>query len=188
MVNDTTEAADAYVSAGDFPGAIRALQSLGTGAGRPDYKATIVLAREIRDRTAKGRERLQCDALIAHAENYIKLISHPEERVIAAPPSPFRQGLPVSTSNDVPGWEVTEYVGSDRFEEDLARYAALGYDEAYTDLLPSGSRIVYVDSTRDLPGMIELIEYTEAPEQVYDAIQRAAIARDGREPIRRTDR
>ena len=77
---------------------------------------------------------------------------------------------------------------SDRFEEDLARYAALGYDEAYTDLLPSGSRIVYVDSTRDLPGMIELIEYTEAQEQVYDAIHRAAIAWDGREPIRRTDR
>jgi Glyoxalase/Bleomycin resistance protein/Dioxygenase superfamily len=77
---------------------------------------------------------------------------------------------------------------SDRFEEDLARYAALGYDEAYTDLLPSGSRIVYVDSARDLPGMIELIEYTEAQEQVYDAIHRAAIAWDGREPIRRTDR
>src|ERR1700745_924773 len=40
MVNDTTEAAEAYVSARDFPRAIRALQSLGRGAGRPDYEAT----------------------------------------------------------------------------------------------------------------------------------------------------
>jgi uncharacterized protein YbjQ (UPF0145 family) len=69
------------------------------------------LAADIRDRTSKGRERTQCDGLIAHAERSIWRLDHPEEFVAVAPVSPFRKGLPVSTSNDVPGWEVTDYVG-----------------------------------------------------------------------------
>jgi hypothetical protein len=73
------------------------------------------------------------------------------------------------------------------FEADLGRYAELGYPEAFSDRLPSGSRIVYVDSTRDLPGMIEVIEYTEAQEQVYDRIYRGSIDWDGSDPIRRED-
>jgi hypothetical protein len=141
MVNDTTEAAEAYVSARDFPGAIRALQSLGTGAGRPDYEATN------RGEPTSAQFSL-ARAFAGHA--MVELIEQ---------------------HDDAP-----------------SVYNERGYDEAYTDLLPSGSRIVYVDSTRDLPGMIELIEYTEEQEPVYDAIHRAASAWDGREPIRRTDR
>ena len=111
MANDATRAAEEYLSAGDFPRAIRALQSLGTAADRTDYETLTRLAGEIRDRTSKGRERVQCDGLITHAEKSIRLIDHPEERVTVARPSPFRQGLPVSTANEVPGWEVTEYIG-----------------------------------------------------------------------------
>ena len=61
----------------------------------------------------------------------------------------------------------------------------MGYDEAFSDLLPSGARVVYVDSTRDLPGMIELVEHTEAQERDYTDIYLAAVDWDGREPIRR---
>lgn len=71
------------------------------------------------------------------------------------------------------------------FDEDVARYAALGYEEAFSDRLASGSRVVYVDATCDLPGMIELIEHTDAQERVYTEIFRAAIGWDGRDPIRR---
>jgi hypothetical protein len=74
------------------------------------------------------------------------------------------------------------------FDQDLDRYGALGYLTAYSDLLPSGSRIAYVDSTADLPGMIELIEHSEPQERVYDAIYRASVGWDGRDPIRPTDR
>jgi Glyoxalase/Bleomycin resistance protein/Dioxygenase superfamily len=73
------------------------------------------------------------------------------------------------------------------FEADLRRYAELGFEEAYSDVLPSGARIVYVDSTRDLPGMIELVEHTPAQEQVYDRIYRASIGWDGSDPVRRED-
>jgi hypothetical protein len=70
------------------------------------------------------------------------------------------------------------------FDADVARYAALGYDEAFSDVLPSGSRVVYMDATRDLPGMIELIEHTDAQERVYTQIYTAAVGWDGRDPVR----
>jgi Glyoxalase/Bleomycin resistance protein/Dioxygenase superfamily len=94
-----------------------------------------------------------------------------------------------SVYNETTGYGFHHWaIFSNDFEADLERYAALGYERAYEDQLPSGSRIVYVDSTRDLPGMIELIEYTEAQEQVYDRIYRASVAWDGSDPIRQTDR
>jgi hypothetical protein len=71
------------------------------------------------------------------------------------------------------------------FDDDVARYAALGYEEAFFDELPSGSRVVYVDATRDLPGMIELVEHTDAQERWYTQIYEAAVDWDGRDPIRK---
>jgi hypothetical protein len=73
-------------------------------------------------------------------------------------------------------------------DAELERCAAQGYEQAYSDRLPSGARIVYVDSTADLPGMIELVEYTEAQEDVYTNIYRASIGWDGSDPIRKADR
>jgi hypothetical protein len=76
-------------------------------------------------------------------------------------------------------------VMTNSFADDLARFAALGYEEAFADRLPSGSRVTYVDATRDLPGMIELVEHTDEQERVYTSIYRAALDWDGRDPIRR---
>jgi len=70
------------------------------------------------------------------------------------------------------------------FEEDLDRYRAVGYQQAFSDRLPSGSRVVYLDSRRDLPGMIELVEHTEAQERAYTQIYEAAIGWDGTDPVR----
>jgi hypothetical protein len=36
--------------------------------------------------------------------------------------------------------------------------------------------------------MIELVEHTDAQEQVYDTIYRASIGWDGSEPLRHSDR
>lgn len=73
------------------------------------------------------------------------------------------------------------------FDADVQRYAALGYPEAFFDQLPSGSRVIYVDATRDLPGMIELVEHTEGQERLYSQIQLASVGWDGSDPIRRED-
>ena len=74
---------------------------------------------------------------------------------------------------------------TERLDGDVARYRAMGFDEVFSDLLPSGARVVYVDSTRDLPGMIELVEHTEAQERHYTDIYLAAVDWDGSDPIRR---
>jgi hypothetical protein len=71
------------------------------------------------------------------------------------------------------------------FDADVARYAEFGYEEAFADRLPTGSRVVYMDATRDLPGMIELVEHTRAQEHVYTEIYRASVGWDGGDPIRR---
>ena len=78
-------------------------------------------------------------------------------------------------------------VMTDTFDADVARYLSLGYEEAFADTLPSGSRVVYIDATRDLPGMVELIEHTDAQERVYTEIYEAAVGWNGCDPIRRRD-
>ena len=57
-----------------------------------------------------------------------------------------------------------------------------GYEEAFSDRLPSGSRVVYVDATRDFPGMIELVEHTEAQDRFYTAIYEATLELGRLEP------
>jgi hypothetical protein len=73
------------------------------------------------------------------------------------------------------------------FDEDVTRYQALGYPEAFFDRLPSGSRVMYVDARRDLPGMIELVEHTDSQERLYSGIQLASVGWDGSDPIRHED-
>ncbi|HYZ81678.1 MAG TPA: VOC family protein [Solirubrobacteraceae bacterium] len=70
------------------------------------------------------------------------------------------------------------------FDRALGDHLARGYEEAFADRLPSGSRIVYVDTKGDLPGMIELVEHTEAQEAVYTKIWRASLDWDGSDLLR----
>jgi catechol 2,3-dioxygenase-like lactoylglutathione lyase family enzyme len=75
-------------------------------------------------------------------------------------------------------------VTTDRFDRELERYGALGYEQVFSDVL-QGGRIAYVDTTRDLPGMTELIEYTPTAEARQTRVQRASQEWDGKDPIRR---
>jgi hypothetical protein len=75
-------------------------------------------------------------------------------------------------------------VCSKSFDEDVARYQAAGYPIAFSDLSPRGVRIVYMDTTPDLPGMIEIIETTEALEAIYQSYFDAAQGWDGKDPVR----
>jgi hypothetical protein len=78
-------------------------------------------------------------------------------------------------------------VMSQDFDGDIARHARAGFPEAYYDVLPSGARIMYVDATAALGGMIELVELNDAQERVYTAMYRAAIGWDGADPVRWED-
>ena len=71
------------------------------------------------------------------------------------------------------------------FAEDLARHEAQGHPEAFADDLPSGSRVVYVDTTASFPGMLELVEYSEAQDRFYTSIWEATLGWDGSNPVRK---
>jgi len=72
-----------------------------------------------------------------------------------------------------------------RFDDELARLEALGYGRAFSDTLPSGARVQYLDAMRDLPGMIELLEHNAAQEEAYAEFWRPSVGWDGTDPIRR---
>jgi hypothetical protein len=48
-----------------------------------------------------------------------------------------------------------------------------------------GMRVAYMDTTRDLPGMIELIEGNAAFTGAFAPTYTASLGWDGRDPIRR---
>jgi hypothetical protein len=70
------------------------------------------------------------------------------------------------------------------FDADFENYERQGYEAAFTLQVPSGGRVAYMDTTRDLPGMIELIELGSDFEPTFNRFYRASIGWDGTDPIR----
>lgn len=75
-------------------------------------------------------------------------------------------------------------IATDAFDRDVDTYLALGYDTAYAVRSPWGYRIAYMDTTRDLSGMIELIEFAGPLEARYTQMYQAAVGWDGTNPVR----
>jgi hypothetical protein len=75
-------------------------------------------------------------------------------------------------------------IASTDIDADIARFADRGYPVAFEDRVPSGARIVYVDATPELPGMIEIIEMNETQDQMYAHFRNAAANWDGTNPVR----
>ena len=76
-------------------------------------------------------------------------------------------------------------VASTRFDEDCEAYRRRGFEMAFYDKTPVGTRVAYFDASHTLPGMIELIEMSDAQELRYARMYAAAAAWDGTDPIRR---
>jgi hypothetical protein len=76
-------------------------------------------------------------------------------------------------------------VASTAFDRDCDSYLSRGYEIAFSDKTPVGIRVAYFDTTRDLPGMIELTEFNDANERRYTRMYTEAVAWDGADPIRR---
>jgi len=75
-------------------------------------------------------------------------------------------------------------VATSNFDSDFAKLRAQGYEEGFFALVPSGGRVVYMDTTADLPGMIELIELGASFDAIFSAFYRATIGWDGKNPVR----
>jgi hypothetical protein len=75
-------------------------------------------------------------------------------------------------------------IATANFDTDLERHRAAGHELAFYLLVPSGGRVAYLDTTRELPGFLELIELGGAFEPVFNTFYRASIGWDGKDPVR----
>jgi hypothetical protein len=68
---------------------------------------------------------------------------------------------------------------------EIERYRREGYEVAFSDRSPRGVRIAYMDMGRALPGMLEIIEVSDALEDVYLDMYETSRTWDGKDPFRR---
>jgi len=78
-------------------------------------------------------------------------------------------------------------IGTEQFDEEVARYRSRGYDEAFSGKVAVGDQYAYMDTQEDLGGMIELIKLTPAVRELFGNIEAAAADWDGADPIRRPE-
>ncbi|HWW48387.1 MAG TPA: VOC family protein [Xanthobacteraceae bacterium] len=76
-------------------------------------------------------------------------------------------------------------VGARDLKAAVQSYKNKGYEVAFSDRSPRGVQIVYMDTSRDLPGMIEIIEITDALEDIYQEMYEASLDWDGTDPVRK---
>jgi hypothetical protein len=75
-------------------------------------------------------------------------------------------------------------VGSKDFDRDVETFRKRGAELAFFLRVPSGGRVAYMDTTADLPGMVELIELGADFERIFTGFYRASLGWDGKDPIR----
>ena len=90
-------------------------------------------------------------------------------------PSVYQETLKARGAHGFHHWAI----GARDFDATVAHYKALGYPEVFSDISPRGVRVVYVDTSSDLPGMLEIIEMTADVEEQYRTMQRAVQEWDG---------
>ena len=94
-------------------------------------------------------------------------------------PSVFRETLEARGTHGFHHWAI----GARDFNATVAEYKSKGYAEVFSDISPRGVRIVYVDTSAHLPGMLEIIEMTPDVEAQYREMRDAAEAWDGKTHI-----
>ncbi len=113
-------------------------------------------------------------ALAYYGETMIELIAQHDDK-----PSVFQETLRARGGHGFHHWAV----GARDFEQAVANYRSRGYAEAFSDTAPMGFRVVYFDTSRDLPGMLEVIEMNRAAEEGFDRMCRAAQDWNGKDFI-----
>ena len=107
-------------------------------------------------------------------EAMVELIEQHDEA-----PSVYRETLKARGAHGFHHWAI----GARDFDATITRFKDQGYSEAFTDISPRGVRVVYFDTTRDLPGMLEIIEMTADVEEQYRRMYQAARDWDGHHAV-----
>jgi hypothetical protein len=94
-------------------------------------------------------------------------------------PSPYREQLLER------GCSMHHYgVGVIDFEAACNRYRSQGFEEVVTCSVAVGGKAAYFDTTHSVSGMIELIEMTDAVEQLWTDIRHASVGWKGADSVR----
>jgi hypothetical protein len=75
-------------------------------------------------------------------------------------------------------------LGSKDLDRDVEIYQKRGAELAFFARVPSGGRVAYMDTTAQLPGMVELIELGADLEPMFTGFYRASLGWDGKQPVR----
>ena len=96
-------------------------------------------------------------------------------------PSVFQETLKARGAYGFHHWAI----GARDFDKATSHYRSLGYEEAFSDTAPAplDCRVVYFDTGRELPGMLEVIEINVATEEVYRQMYQAARDWNGKDHI-----
>ncbi|RXR30503.1 VOC family protein [Sphingobium fluviale] len=73
------------------------------------------------------------------------------------------------------------------FDADIEFYAAQGHPMVFQALVPTGSRIAYVDTVGAISGFTELIEYSPLNDRFFTQIYKGALGWEGDDPVRSFD-
>jgi len=94
-------------------------------------------------------------------------------------PSVFQETLKARGAHGFHHWGI----GVRDFEKAAAHYRSLGYQEAFSDTAPDplGCRVIYFDTGRDLPGMLEIIEINASTDAVFGDMYQAGQAWNGKD-------
>lgn len=76
-------------------------------------------------------------------------------------------------------------IASRAIDADVGRYQKQGYEIAYYDEAPMGMRVAYMDTTKELPGMVEILEGNKELDGFFTDLYNASQGWDGRDPIRK---
>jgi hypothetical protein len=109
-------------------------------------------------------------ALAFAGEVMVELIEQHDEE-----PSVFRETLKARGDHGFHHWAI----GARDFKKTVAQYRSRGYQEAFSDRAPMGFRVVYFDTSNDLPGMLEIIEMNAEAETGFHTMYQAAQDWDG---------
>lgn len=110
MNSSYTDTARALLGEGKTESAVEALWSAEASVrGDPEeLEILLALARAISAESVSKKVAREVATLIASLEDSI---SNAQSTPTMPARPRFREGMPVSTSNEVPGWEVTDYIG-----------------------------------------------------------------------------
>ena len=110
MASPSTDTARTLLAEGKLEAAVETLWAAEAGSrGDPDELAELLeLARAVKDNAAT--RKLGRDAATLVDSLTASLASAQAKPVMLTRPR-FRDGMPVSTANEIPGWQVTGYIG-----------------------------------------------------------------------------